>query len=197
MDEALLIAINHGLNHPVVDGLLAWVSQRLTFSYPLLLALLGWSLYRAGRRGGWWFLTLGLTVGAADIGSNQLKAAFGQYRPCYTMADRLLPTGGDSSAACSATRSGMPSNHAANFIAATVFVTLTTPWRKWQIGLWLTTLLVALSRIYLGKHYPSQVLVGLELGSVAGILGAWATIRLGLADPRRRMLDLDAPDEQN
>lgn len=181
MDEALLIAVNHGLNHPGVDGLLVWVSERGAFSFPLLALLLAWAVYRAGRRGGWWFLALALTVGAADITSNQLKDVFAQYRPCYTIPERLLATGGESSPACSATRTGIPSNHAANFAAAALFVTLTAPWRGWQTALWLATLLVALSRIYLGKHYPSQVLAGLELGAVLGILGAWATARLGLA----------------
>ncbi|HAY28923.1 MAG TPA: phosphatase PAP2 family protein, partial [Candidatus Accumulibacter sp.] len=49
--------------------------------------------------------------------------------------------------------SGMPSNHALNFCTVATFIALATPWRVWRNGLFISAVLVGLSRIYLGKHY--------------------------------------------
>jgi len=40
--------------------------------------------------------------------------------------------------------------------------------KKW--GLYLLAILISFSRIYLGKHYPSDVLAGIVLGILIGIL---------------------------
>jgi len=82
----------------------------------------------------------------------------------------------------------MPSNHAVNFFAAATFVALVTPWRGWRVGLFAAAALVGLSRIYLGKHYPSQVVAGAMIGATIGWMGAWLAVRyratLGLPPAR-------------
>lgn len=59
-----------------------------------------------------------------------------------------------------------PSGHTTIAFAA-AFV-LAHEHRKWAIGYYLIAFLIAFSRIYLGKHYPIDVLAGLILGSLIG-----------------------------
>ncbi len=156
---------------------MTWVSSKPAFAFPLLLALLVYSLRTLGRAAGWKFwLALVLSVGVGDGLGAQLKDWFAQYRPCFE-AFWVLRYSGCEMPQCGASLTGMPSNHAINFFTAATFVALTTRWRAWQAGLWLAAILVALSRIYLGKHYPSQVLAGAFIGSLVGFAGAWLACR--------------------
>lgn len=45
--------------------------------------------------------------------------------------------------------------------------------RAWLAGAFTVALLVGISRIYLAKHYPSQVLAGATIGAALGYIGAW------------------------
>jgi undecaprenyl-diphosphatase len=179
-DEALLVWVNQGWGHPALDPLFTWVSTRLGFALPLLLALLVDARRRAGGRGARLWLALVLSVAIGDQVGNQLKDVFAEPRPCSVLAERLRAVGGEPTARCGATLTGMPSNHALNFTLATTFLARTTPWRAWQLGMTGATVAVALSRVYLGKHYPSQVLAGAVLGFWLGVLAAGLACYYGL-----------------
>jgi undecaprenyl-diphosphatase len=64
---------------------------------------------------------------------------------------------------------GFPSDHATGsgaVAAALLFV-------SWRLGLitWLIALIIAFSRVYVGVHYPQDVLAGLALGAIVALLG--------------------------
>jgi glycosyltransferase involved in cell wall biosynthesis/membrane-associated phospholipid phosphatase len=177
MDERLLLWINQGWSHPLLDGLFWWVSQRPWFAFPLAAILLYDSVRWRGRAGGRLFLMLAVTVAVGDVLGNLLKDLFAEPRPCQAIFEHLRGLGGAAVARCGTDPNGMPSNHAINFFAAATFVAMATPWRKWRIGLFAVATMVGLSRIYLGKHYPSQVLAGAGIGAVIGWLGAWLAVR--------------------
>ena len=72
------------------------------------------------------------------------------------------------------TDAGFPSDHATAAgagAAALVFV-------SWQLGVlaWVIALLIAFSRVYVGVHYPQDVLAGLGLGAVVACLGVWLLV---------------------
>lgn len=174
MDEALLHWINPGWSNPLLDGLFTWVSARWTFSIPLLLVLLWDARRRAGGRGVRLWLILVAGVLAGDAAGNGLKAWTAEPRPCYSHHAALVEPGGIPMERCEGgDASGMPSNHALNFALAAAFMLVTTRWRAWQAVLVVAAVLVALSRIYLGKHLPGQVAAGLAIGAFLGVLAGW------------------------
>ncbi len=177
MDERILLWINQGWGNVLFDGLFWWVSQRPEFAYPLALLLLYDCSRREGRAGARLFLVLLLTITVGDLLGDLLKDLFAAPRPCQAMFEQLRALGGGVARRCGHNPNGMPSNHTLNFTTAAVFVLWTLPWRRWRLGLIAVAVLVGLSRIYLGKHYPSQVLAGALIGLVLGTLAAWLAIR--------------------
>jgi undecaprenyl-diphosphatase len=88
--------------------------------------------------------------------------------------DRTRPDGSRKRA-----NSSFPSSHAAN--AFTVAAVLARRWRRAAIPAWLLAAAVAYSRIYLDRHWLSDVLFGLPLAFAS----AWCAARLLLIQQRR------------
>lgn len=95
--------------------------------------------------------------------SEVLKSVFDELRPCRALA------GIDPVTACPPpTDWSFPSNHSTLAAAAAVGVLLT--WR-WLGGIaTVLALLVGYSRVFLGVHYPHDVLAGFLLGTVVALL---------------------------
>ncbi len=172
MDEQVLLWINQGCAHPLLDELFWWVSQRTWFSAPLSIALLCYSIFRFRWHGMLFFFLLAVTVIVSNSFGDVLKNIFSEPRPCQIIFEQLRGPNNAILGPCGYSMNGMPSNHAINFCAAATFVAFTTSWRVWKVYLFFITVLVCLSRIYLGKHYPSQVLVGSGIGGAVGWLCA-------------------------
>ena len=68
-----------------------------------------------------------------------------------------------------------PSSHATNHFAAAVFIIFTfvekRRWLKWSLLAWATS--IAFGQVYVGVHYPLDVICGGILGSGIGWLGAF------------------------
>lgn len=101
--------------------------------------------------------------------SGIMKPAFDRLRPCHV--EELTPRIIDG-IYCSDTGS-MASSHAANHFGIALFMILLTGSKSRRIMafFWLAwAFLVAYSRVYLGVHYPSDVLVGGMVGTGFGVL---------------------------
>jgi undecaprenyl-diphosphatase len=129
-------------------------------------------------------------VFASQLLSNLMKHAVDRARPSVTYADvqPLVPLPDSSS---------MPSGHAWIAAAAATVLWVVIPRRRaWIVGL---AALIGLSRVYLGVHYPSDVLVGAAGGVATGLLvllGArLLQIEIGPDDDhnRRDQRQIDAP----
>jgi len=90
-------------------------------------------------------------------------------RPRPHVADATLQTVGARPGSTS-----FPSGHAAGSVAA-AFV-LAATWRRARAGIWLVAALVAVSRIYLGMHYPTDVIAGALVGWAAGWFARGRTV---------------------
>ena len=113
-----------------------------------------------------------IAVVLAYVVNSLMKNIFTEPRPCRAMpaVHTLLPCDPPTDWA-------FPSNHSAVVGAAAVALLLAHR----TLGLVATALalIVAFSRLYVGAHYPHDVLVGLAVGAVIGVLGIW--VRRALA----------------
>lgn len=177
MDEALLLWVNQGWAHPFLDILFSVLSSQRAFALPLaalLLLLFTWRWRKAGVQ---LWLVMMLVAGTGDLLGNGLKHLLAQPRPCYTLAEQVRQLNYLPGKPCGANLSGIPSNHALNGFAVAAFLTLVLRRRIWGGILFAIAVLVALSRVYLAKHYPSQIAVGAMIGTLWGLAGAWLGLK--------------------
>jgi undecaprenyl-diphosphatase len=177
MNETILLWINQGWAHPWLDPFFTWVSERGTFSFPLLLGILLLSVRQFKRDGVKLWLVLLAVIVCGDQLGNAIKHLTAQPRPCYELHEIVRQPARAVPGPCGGNLDAMPSNHALNFFATATFIMLAVRIRSWGITLYVIALLVGISRIYLGKHYPSQVLAGAMIGCLLGYLAAWLGIK--------------------
>ena len=108
------------------------------------------------------FLYIVLSIAVAGLISWLIKKTFTEPRPYEVDLQILqLSDGGGYS---------LPSGHTTEAFASTMAVTLLL--RNWLISvpMFCWALLVALSRIYLGVHYPFDIFVGMLIGSTVSFI---------------------------
>jgi undecaprenyl-diphosphatase len=171
-DIGLLRAVNLGWACPAADSFFIFITHPDHFVAPL--ALLGaWWILKGGRRGRFLVAALVLNVALTDqMSSHVVKPLVGRDRPCRALADIRTPDG------CGSAMS-FPSSHATNIAGAMTLVALTYP--AWAVPAVLAALAVGLSRVYLGLHYPLDILGGFLLGFLCALavwrLKGWAETR--------------------
>jgi undecaprenyl-diphosphatase len=180
-DWALFAAINGGWSNAVLDASMPWITH-LGDAVAVCgwIALAGLLLIRVGLVRGvissclFMALIYGVTAGAY----NGLKSVSQRARPfvAHEVTLRVPP----ATASALGHESSFPSGHAANaFMVAAIFASLLRR-TLYRYGLFFLAALVALSRVYLGVHYPSDVLAGAGLGLVVtGLALRWRPLRAG------------------
>ena len=134
--------------------------------------------YKSQEKLVWIFIAWILTIGITDFSANFLKSVFLEFRPCFSDYSYLLDSNGQLLNQCSATLTGMPSNHSANFFAGSFFLLTTFKINRYSLIFLLISCFVALSRIYLGKHFPYQVFAGASYGAILGALGGYVYLKI-------------------
>jgi undecaprenyl-diphosphatase len=183
----------------LINGSRAWLldlamplMSSTAFLWILALPLAAWLYRRSGQLAVVLLAILLIgSTGLADMGCNVLKHATGRVRPLnglpgvhYQERGAWLQRAGDFPPSTEP-GSSFPSSHAANSMAAALAVTPFLRTRRTALlALPLVLpLLVGYSRIYLGKHYPTDVMAGWLLGAAA-FLAAWMAVT-GLLRVRR------------
>ncbi len=169
IDLAVFYFFNHTISTGFLDKFFSIITD-VNKWYIAYIILIGIAFFKGGRRGKIAVVGLILLIVVTDqTGYRILKEFFERVRPCNALSDAITPIG------CAGGFS-FPSNHAVNNFAAAVFLLRLFPNYKW-IFLVVATL-VSLSRIYLGVHYPSDVIGGALIGATFGYLFSIAALKL-------------------
>jgi undecaprenyl-diphosphatase len=168
-DTAVFRAVNLGLQHPWLDPVMRAFTDPGRFKVPLLLAaILLFTLRRA--RGLLALVVLVATLAVSDqLSAKVLKPIFKRARPSVVVLDAHKLFGVKKSYS-------FPSVHAVNFSAALPI--LATVFPAGAIPYAVVASLVCFSRVYVGDHWPSDVLGGIALGLALGWMGRKAFLRL-------------------
>ncbi len=158
IDKELFITLN-GLGSPYLDTVMTGVSDRYVW-IPLYLYLIFRLYHRFGSKFYWSLGLVLLVILCTDqMTANLFKPFFERLRPCKDSSlDGLITTIGQCRGLY-----GFASGHAANSmgLAFIYFLMERSTFSKILIA-W--AVVVAYSRVYLGVHYPGDIIAGIILG---------------------------------
>ena len=176
LDQQLFHLLNGEWHNALFDAVMPYWRDKKTW-IPLYLLIAAFSLYRFRLRGLYFILAVALTVGLTDtVSSKGFKKNVQRLRPCQNtemQAEVRLLTG------CGRSYS-FTSSHAANHFAMATFIVLTLGrlYRRirWPLLLWAGS--IAYGQVYVGVHYPFDVIAGGFLGALIGFIMAKVYLRL-------------------
>ena len=170
-DTYLFIKINNFWTNDFLDAVFPWWREANTWT-PLYLFLIAFALLNFGRKGGWWILFAVLTLVMTDqISSHLIKNLFMRPRPCAD--DMLMGHVRLLLKNCSGGYS-FTSSHAANHFgfAVFVYVSFSNVIGKWKYAILGWAASIAYAQVYVGVHYPLDIIGGAILGCFIGLLSA-------------------------
>jgi undecaprenyl-diphosphatase len=162
LDAALFYKINQGQRNPFFDLIMPYITELENWKYLILLLVVLLFLF-GDKKLRLTLIMTAIVVGCLDYSNSFFfKHIFMRLRPCNVLADvhTFWP--------CPKSLS-FPSNHAANIFGAAFF--LSHNYRKWAYFLLPMAITVGYSRVYVGEHYPMDVLAGAVLGGLGAGIG--------------------------
>ena len=172
LDKAIFHFINYDLANPFFDAVMPYVTD---FHKYLLKGIIGkaivgiiflyvlWKGYRKTRTVA--LLIIPLVVISDQLSSAVIKPLVMRPRPCTILPEdfvHLLVT---------CTNYSFPSSHAVNNFALATF--LTYYYSRWRWAFFSFATVIALSRVIVGVHYPSDILGGAIIGVSCAYLIIW------------------------
>lgn len=159
IDTILFYFINHTLQNRFFDLIMPvltdYAKQKVILGFAIALVL--WMLIRGKPNVRLAAILLILTIVVSDqLNSFVLKFLFARLRPCHVLPDVHLLVGCGSGFS-------FPSSHAVNNFAGAVVLAFCIP--RWRWAFFGFAALIAFSRVYVGVHYPFDVIGGALVGA--------------------------------
>lgn len=169
LDKSFFLFLN-GLHYPWLDGFMWQVSTK-TIWIPFYIVLVFFMIWK--RKKYWWvtILSVALMITLSDQGADKIKDHVKRFRPTHTVSIEKqvhvlkAPNGNEYRGG----DYGFVSSHASNSFAIAVFISLFFARRWLTVFMFLWAVVICYSRIYLGVHYPLDILGGAILGTAAGM----------------------------
>lgn len=168
-DKYLFLKINTVWTSPFLDAVIPWWRDKNTW-IPLYIFLLLFIFINFGKKALPWFLFVLATIALSDqLSSHFFKEYFQRVRPCndvvMQLKERFLVRHRPQSGS-------FPSSHAFNHFALAIFFFNTLKkyfgqW-VWLFIFWAAT--ISYGQIYVGVHYPTDIIAGAIMGSLVGFL---------------------------
>ena len=161
IDLIVFYFFNHTLSNPILDKFFGIITN-VRYWMPVYV-LMGLLLIIKGKKQGRVALALAIImITVSDqFGYRILKELFHRARPFNALHDVILPIGPTGTYS-------FPSNHALNNFAVATFFALIYP--KYKVPLFTVAILISISRVYLGLHYPSDIVGGAAIGTTFGLV---------------------------
>jgi len=161
VDIAVLKFFNLTIASPFLDRFFIYICDFGIWVWPLLIVVLA-LLWKGEARGRWMVVFAIIAVAIIDPTIYRIiKPLVGRIRPCHDTALEWIRLADGCGG-----RYSFPSSHAANlFGLATVVGAF---YRRTRYYLYPLAALVAIGRVYLGVHYPSDVAAGAIFGAAVG-----------------------------
>ncbi len=171
-DKWLFLKINNGFTNELFDAVMP-VYRDQNMWIPLYLFLLLFVLMNFGMKAWPWVLFVALTATITDqVSSSFLKDFVNRTRPCND--ENVYPYMRLLLSRCPQSGS-FTSSHAANHFGAAMFFYLTLkPYlRKYVYLFFIWAASICYAQVYIGVHYPFDVIGGAALGVIIGSLTGW------------------------
>jgi len=176
-DRGMFEALNKWFSSMFFDALMPVISDFSVWLVPAAIIWL-WFFVKTDRRGKMIALSCFLVVAATDqLASTVIKPYVGRARPCNVVPEARFYQDGnwittDKFALTTyKTSYSFPSSHAANIAGMATFWSYFYP--HVTPVMMVAAFFVGYSRIYMGEHYPTDVLAGYLLGIVVALLIAY------------------------
>lgn len=185
IDREVFLFLNRTISTPAGDLLWPIITDydRVLPIRLLLVAVWLLLLWKGGRRGRTAaLLVLPLLVITDQFSSGVLKDLFARSRPCHEVNGIPIIQGIHLLVDCGPGKS-FPSSHAVNNFALAIL--FSSFFRKWAPAFFAWAALVAISRVAVGVHFPSDIAGGALIGALLGLglVRLWRIIELHLPPP--------------
>jgi undecaprenyl-diphosphatase len=173
IDVQIFYFINVFLANPVTDKVMPFITERENW-YIFFFVMWFTMVIKGGKRGRIAAVMVIVSIIVSDqISSTLIKHLVQRPRPCMVLqgVHLLVPCLNSYS---------FPSSHAVNFFSGAVVISHFFP--EYKISIYGASFLIALSRVFVGVHYPSDMVGGIAIGILIGMLliFLWSIVNKGL-----------------
>ncbi|OGF47529.1 MAG: hypothetical protein A2452_02420 [Candidatus Firestonebacteria bacterium RIFOXYC2_FULL_39_67] len=160
LDVRVFYFLNKDLANPVLDFIMPIITNEKFILIPVIAVAI-YFMIKGSRNTRIAILCMIIAVLLADaVAYRLIKPFFGRLRPCDVLPNvHILVLAG---------RFSFPSNHAANMMALAVITFFF--YKKYSWIIFAIALIEGFSRVYVGVHYPLDVLNGYFLGILCAFL---------------------------